>query len=121
MQELRATAAAFGVNPDSPMIDYGDPDTETIAERLAKVRSSAMAAAKPVETPVVEQRQEHNTQGGTPPAPPASNTASVTDEQLLAAQAAYAREFQTMNPEARAKAEAHLRDLNDRYAAQVWA
>ncbi len=124
MQELRATAAAFGVDPNSPLIDYGDPDTDSIAERLSKVRSSAMAAAKPA-TPVTPPARTaetvHNTQPGTPPAPPASRAGTVTEEQLAAAQANYSRAYQTMTPEARQKADAELRELTDRYAQQLFA
>lgn len=122
MQELRATAAALGADPNSPLIDYGDPDNDSIAERLSKVRSSAAAALKPA-TPVTPPVREatHNTQPGTPPTPPAARNGAVTEETLAAAQANYARAFQSMSPDARAKAEAELRDLNERFAAQLFA
>lgn len=122
-EELRETARAFGVDPDSALIDYGDPDNDSIAERLAKVRRSAMnaaAPATPVTPPVRGVDAVHNTQPATPPAAARPSNAAVTEADLQAAQAAYARAHQSMNPEQRAAAEAHMRDLNDRFAKQLF-
>ncbi len=125
-RELRETARAFGADPDSPLIDYGDADNESIAERLARVRVSATAAAANAQVVTPPDRSQaagttHNTQPGSPPAPPSANRNVVTDEMLQAANDKYARTYHTMNGEARAAAEAELRDLTDRYAAQVFA
>lgn len=120
MQELRATAKAFGADPDSRMIDYGDPETETIAQRLARVRESATRAAAPANPVAPPIRQDtHNVQPGTPPTPPVNN-AGVTEETMLAAQAEYARTYQTMSPASRAEAEAKLRVLNEQFAKQTF-
>ena len=122
--ELRATAAAFGANPASPLTDYGDP-AEDFATRLGRVRADAQKAAAPATpvTPPVRSSTDgtgHNTQPGTPMTPN-QQAREVTQEDVMRLQVAYAHAMQTPNLEARQKAEAELRAANDRYAAQVFA
>lgn len=128
-RELRETARAFGADPDSPLIDYGNPETESIAERLARVRASAMIAAKQAPTVTPPARTaidgQHNTQAGAPPSAPRPAGQSVPleelERQVSAAQDKYARTYHTMDADARAKADAELRSLNDRLAAAIFA
>lgn len=124
MEELRAIAADLGADPDNPAIDYGDSN-EWIAERITKVRASAKAAVKPVKPVAPPKRtvdETHNTQQGTPPAAPRTNNSTqvVTEDMVRAAQAEYARAF-LQGGEARAKAQTKLNDLNEKFAAQLFA
>jgi hypothetical protein len=92
LSELRETAKALGANPDSPLIDYGDPSM-FLHERMALVRSTASKAkapAEPVTTPTRTPAQTHNAQPGVPPTP-RRGTAKVTEADYAAALSAHQR------------------------------
>ena len=122
VQELRSIVTDLGADPDSPLIDYGDPN-EWFAERITKVRATAKEAAKKV-APVQSQSrtvdQTHSTQQGAPPASSPKVSGVVTEDALKKAQEEYARAF-IKGGKARDDAEAKMRELNDRYAEQVFA
>lgn len=123
-EELRGIVESMGVDPDDSSIDYGQPD-EWLAERIRKVRASATAAKRSQSvTPPTRNAADgtaHSTQPGTPPPPPPRGAAPVTDEELAKAQREYALAYQGMNGEKRAAANDKLRDLTNRYAAQVFS
>lgn len=125
LQELRATVIAFGANPESPLIDYGDA-SEPFVDRLSRVREDAKRASAPA-TPVtpavrsVGAGTSHNVQPGTP-APATTPTREVTDEDVRKAQLEYTRVMNgPLDAAARAEATAKLRTVNDAYAKQVFS
>lgn len=122
MAELRAIVSDLGANPDDPRIDYGEADS-WIAERITKVRASAKvvaAKATPVTPPQRTVDEQHNTQPGTPPpAPPKPGSKTVTEADVQAAQAEYARAYIT-GGNARKAAEAKLQEVNEQFAKQLF-
>lgn len=69
---LRDLASDLGADPDSPMIDYGDPTKDYLSDRMTMVRESARAATAPA-TPVTPPKatiadgSAHTSNPGTPP------------------------------------------------------
>ena len=121
VQELRSIVIDLGADPDSPLIDYGDPN-EWFAERITKVRATAKEAAKkvtPVQPPARTVDQVHSTQQGAPPASAPRISGPVTEEQLLKAQEDYARAF-IKGGKARDDAEAKMRALSEKFAGQLF-
>ena len=122
VQELRSIVVDLGADPDSPLIDYGDPN-EWFAERITKVRATAKEAAKKV-VPVQPQPrtvdQTHVTQQGAPPASAPRSSGVVTEDTLKKAQEDYARAF-IKGGKARDDAEAKLREINEKFAEQLFA
>lgn len=92
VNELRRLAADLGADPDSSLIDYGNPSLP-IAERIALVRETAKATAKPATPPApkpsVSDGTAHNGDLGVPPTPRKDNGAVVTDAMYQKALAAY--------------------------------
>jgi hypothetical protein len=122
MASLREIVSDMGVDPASPLIDYGSVD-EYLPTRITKARASARAAATTVKSETPPDRSgdgSHNTQTAAPPSPPATNSV-VTEETLVGLQAEYSRVVQTGDQAKIADVTARLRTATDTFSKALFS
>ena len=87
LADLRDLANDLGVDPASPLLDYGEADMP-LRERMALVRQTASEAKKVVKPsapkPTVSNGEAHNANPGVPPAPKPPTRTYVADDYTKA-------------------------------------